>query len=133
MRVERDIFGFLGLFYMVVGLIYFFVFAKNEWVGLFVLLLSAGLAFMIAGYLWVIGAKNDKPLSNEANADIADGAGALGFFPPQSIWPFWAALVLAMMLLGPIFGWWLSILAFGAGIWAVSGWVFEFYRGDYAH
>ena len=37
------------------------------------------------------------------------------------------------MLMGPIFGWWLSILAFGMGIWAVSGWVFEYYRGDYAH
>ena len=61
------------------------------------------------------------------------GAGQLGFFPPTSIWPFWCALVLAVMLLGPVFGWWISILAVCLGIWALSGWVFEFYRGDYQH
>ena len=84
MKVERDIFGFLGLFYLITGLVYFFVFAQKEWVGLFVLILSAGLSFMITGYLWVIGAKNDAPLSNNADAEIADGAGSLGFFPPPS-------------------------------------------------
>ncbi|MEL4357361.1 MULTISPECIES: cytochrome c oxidase subunit 4 [unclassified Luteococcus] len=133
MKVERNIFGFLGVFYLTCALVYFFVFAKMEWVGFFVLALSAAMSLMISGYLAVVGAKNDTPLSDIADATIADGAGALGFFPPHSIWPFWVALVASLMLLGPIFGWWLSIMAFGMGIWAVSGWVFEFYRGDYAH
>lgn len=133
MKVERNIFGFLGLFYLTCALVYFFIFAKHEWVGFFALALAAAMSLMISGYLAVVGAKNDDSLSDLEDATIADGAGALGFFPPQSIWPFWVALVASMMLLGPIFGWWLSILAFGAGIWAVSGWVFEFYRGDYAH
>lgn len=133
MKVERNIFGFLGLFYLTCALVYFFIFAKKEWVGFFVLALAAAMSLMITGYLAVVGAKNDNPLSDSEDASIADGAGALGFFPPHSIWPFWVALVASMMLLGPVFGWWISILAFGAGIWAVSGWVFEFYRGDYAH
>ncbi|MEL4504186.1 cytochrome c oxidase subunit 4 [Luteococcus sp. H138] len=133
MKVERNIFGFLGVFYLACALVYFFIFAKQEWVGFFVLALAAAMSLMIAGYLAVVGAKNDAPLSDIEDATIADGAGALGFFPPHSVWPFWVALVASMMLLGPIFGWWISILAFGAGIWAVSGWVFEYYRGDYAH
>ena len=64
---------------------------------------------------------------------VVVGAGPVGFFPPQSIWPFWCALVVAIMCLGPIFGWWISLLGLGIGIWAASGWAFEYYRGDYAH
>ena len=30
---------------------------------------------------------------------LKQGAGQLGFFPPTSIWPFWCALVLAVMVL----------------------------------
>ena len=37
------------------------------------------------------------------------------------------------LLLGPVFGWWLSILGVGVGVWAVCGWVYEFYVGEYAH
>lgn len=133
MKTTRNIFAFLGTFYLAMGLIYFFIFAKKEWVGLFVLVLSAGLAYMIAGYVGVLGSKNDQLLADDENADIAEGAGALGFFPPHSIWPFWCALILSVVLLGPIFGWWLTILGFGAGIVVVSGWVYEYYRGDYAH
>ena len=133
MKVERDIFGFLGLFYLITGLVYFFVFAQKEWVGLFVLILSAGLSFMITGYLWVIGAKNDAPLSNNADAEIADGAGSLGFFPPQSKWPLFVALTAALVFLGPVFGWWLTILGFGFGAVTLTGLLYEFYRGDHAH
>ena len=42
MKVERNIFGFLGLFYLTCALVYFFIFAKKEWVGFFVLALAAG-------------------------------------------------------------------------------------------
>ena len=133
MKIERNIFAFLGLFYMTAGLVYFFVFAEKEWVGLFVLILAGGMSLMIAGYLAIVGAKNDVSLADNPEATISDGVGALGFFPPHSVWPFWCALVLSVLLLGPVFGWWISILGFGAGVWAVSGWVYEDYRGDYAH
>lgn len=132
MKVERNIFGFLGVFYLVMGLVYFFGFG-HEWAGLFVLILSGVLGLMISGYLAITGSKNDVSLADDKDAVISDGAGALGFFPPHSVWPFWCALVLTLFLLGPIFGWWICILGFGAGVWAVSGWVYEYYRGDYAH
>ncbi|WP_420175775.1 cytochrome c oxidase subunit 4 [Luteococcus sp. OSA5] len=132
MKVERNIFGFLGIFYLTCALVYWFGFTK-EWVGLMTLLLSAVMSLMITGYLAIVGSKNDKQLSDDADATIADGAGSLGFFPPHSIWPFWCALTASLMLLGPIFGWWISMMAFGMGVWAVGGWCYEFYRGDYAH
>ncbi|MGO4956469.1 cytochrome c oxidase subunit 4 [Luteococcus sp. Sow4_B9] len=132
MKVERNIFGFLGVFYLTCALVYWFGFT-HEWVGLMTLLLSAAMSFMITGYLAVVGSKNDKQLSDDGDATIAEGAGSLGFFPPHSIWPFWCAVTASLMLLGPIFGWWISMMAFGMGIWAVGGWCYEFYRGDYAH
>ncbi|HIW29411.1 MAG TPA: cytochrome c oxidase subunit 4 [Candidatus Luteococcus avicola] len=131
MKVERNIFFGLGLFYAFACSLYAYM--AREVVGIFVLALSALLAFMIAGYMLVEGRKNDEPLADVADAQISQGAGTLGFFPPHSIWPFWAALTVAVIALGPVFGWWLTVLGFGMGIWSVSGWVFEYYRGDYAH
>lgn len=131
MKVERNIFFWLGVFYAVMTAVYWY--NAKEVVGLFALGLSAVMSWMIAGYLMMQGRKNDVPLSDVEDAEIMQAAGTLGFFPPHSIWPFWCAVIAALLCLGVIFGWWLVILAFGAGIWAVSGWVFEYYRGDYAH
>lgn len=131
MKVERNIFFGLGLFYAICCVAYAFI--AKEVVGVFALALSALLGFMISGYMLMQGRKNDEPLADDATAEIAQGAGTLGFFPPHSIWPFWCALTVTVVALGPVFGWWLVVMGFGMGVWAVSGWVFEFYRGDYAH
>ena len=32
-----------------------------------------------------------------------------------------------------IAAWWLVIIGFGLGALALSGWVFEYYRGEHAH
>ena len=85
-------------------------------------------------YLSIIGREvgTARP-EDEPDGEIAHGAGTLGFFPPKSIWPLWCALAITVVFLGPVFGWWISMLGFGMGIWAASGMVFEFYKGDYAH
>jgi hypothetical protein len=36
-------------------------------------------------------------------------------------------------VLGIIFGWWLFIIGVGFGSVALSGFVFEYYRGEHAH
>lgn len=132
MKYERNVFLFLMIFFIMVTPIYGFV--TKEVVGIFVLGLTAVLFVLIVGYLFIIGRKIDNRPEDDPHGEIYQGAGELGFFPPQSIWPFWCALALTVFLLGPVFGaWWLSILGFGMGLWAVAGWVFEFYRGEYAH
>ncbi|GAE78727.1 cytochrome c oxidase polypeptide 4 [Cutibacterium acnes JCM 18920] len=75
---------------------------------------------MVFFYVQVIAKKINPRPSDEKDAEVIDGAGPVGFFPPQSIWPFWCALVVAIMCLGPIFGWWISLLGLGIGIWAAS-------------
>ena len=62
-----------------------------------------------------------------------EGAGALGFFPPTSIVPFWTTVAIAVMFLGVVFGWWLTLIGAGIGLWAAFGWAYEYYVGDYKH
>ena len=75
----------------------------------------------------------DPRPEDRKDGEIIDGVGELGFFPPASMWPFWCALVVTVMALGPVFGWWLTILGGAIGIWAVTGWCYQYYRGHYQH
>ena len=56
-----------------------------------------------------------------------------GFFSPQSKWPLFVSLNFILVILGPVFGWWLMIVGFGLGSLTLTGLVFEYYRGDHAH
>lgn len=131
MKFERNVFLTLMLFFLVVAPIYWFT--TKEIIGAVALALTAVLFALIVGYLALQVRKIDMRPEDDPNGEIAQGAGELGFFPPHSIWPFWVALCMALFCIGPVFGWWLSIIGFGLGLWAVAGWAFEFYRGDYAH
>jgi hypothetical protein len=67
-------------------------------------------------------------------AEIAEGAGELGFFPPYSWWPLWCAVTAATVAYGVAMGlWWLVIIGFGVGVIALCGWIYEYYRGVHAH
>ena len=66
--------------------------------------------------------------------EIADGAGELGFFPPYSWWPLWCSLGLSAAVFGVAMGaWWLVIIAGVLGGVALTGWIYEYYRGEHAH
>lgn len=131
MRAEVLIFSFTGIFFTLVTPIYWLV--AREIAGTWALGLAAALGWMVTGYLWITSRHIDVRYEDDVHGEIADGAGELGFFPPHSIWPFWCALTLSIMVLGPVFGWWLTLLGMGIGIWALCGWVYEYYRGDYQH
>ncbi|RYJ04216.1 MAG: cytochrome c oxidase subunit 4, partial [Actinomycetales bacterium] len=62
-----------------------------------------------------------------------EGAGELGFFPPYSWWPLFAAMSFGMLVLGVVFGWWMFIMALPFGAICLVGWLFEYYRGAHAH
>jgi hypothetical protein len=68
------------------------------------------------------------------DAEIADGAGELGFFPPHSWWPLWCGLTLAVCVFGTAMGtWWLLVIGVGLLAVTVCGWVYEYYIGEHAH
>lgn len=137
MKVESRLFLFLVIFFGVVSLGYagvtYLLDGHVEVIGTTVFLLTFLMAAMISAYLHLVGRGIDLRPEDNKDGEIIDGAGTLGFFPPSSIWPFWAAVVTSVMLLGPVFGWWITVLGACAGIWAVSGWCYEYYVGQYRH
>ncbi|NLT31248.1 MAG: cytochrome c oxidase subunit 4 [Propionibacterium sp.] len=137
MKAEAWIFTYVTIFFLIMAPVYavvtYFSDTGLEWTGTVALALTAGLGGMIAVYLWMKSGKIDPRPEDDKDGEIYQGAGEYGFFPPQSAWPFFCALVVGIMIIGPALGWWLTIVGAGIGIWAVAGWVYEYYRGDYAH
>lgn len=131
MKTEAWIFAVLAAFFAIVAPAYWFL--THEIIGLVALALTAMLTLMITVYLFITARHMDPRPEDRADGEIVDGAGPLGFFPPSSIWPFWTALTVSIAVLGPIFGWWLTLLGLGMGIWALTGWVFQYYVGEYRH
>ncbi|HZA03202.1 MAG TPA: cytochrome c oxidase subunit 4 [Propionibacteriaceae bacterium] len=131
MKAEAWIFATLTIFFALVTPIYWFM--SEDPTGTVALILTFFLVLMIAAYLGLIARRIPPRPEDKKEGEIAEGAGELGFFPPQSIWPLFVALTLVLVVLGPVFGWWLLFLGFAFGAYTLTGLVYEYYRGDHAH
>jgi hypothetical protein len=130
-RVEAWLFGALSIFFAVVAPIYYLM--SRDPTGTAALILTFFLVVMLFGYLGLVSRRIDPRPEDRSDGEIAEGAGELGFYAPHSIWPLYCALTVTLIALGPVFGWWLMIIGFGVGAITLTGWVYEFYRGDHAH
>lgn len=136
MKTEARLFLFLVVFFLIVTPVYAYMtwsVGSLEVIGTTVLALSLLFSAMIWGLLVITGRQNGVRPEDRKDGEIVENAGALGFFPPSSIVPFWSTIAIALILLGAVYGWWLSLLGVGLGIWAACGWAYEFYTGDYKH
>ena len=131
MKVEAWIFGALAIFFGIVTPIYWFM--SKDPTGTAALIMSFLLVLMIAAYLGLVARRIDPRPEDKKEGEIAEGAGELGFFPPQSIWPLWCGVAFGMVVLGPVIGWWMMLIGFAFGTLALTGLVYEYYRGDHAH
>jgi hypothetical protein len=131
MKVESHMFLALTGFVAVIAPVYWIL--SRDPAGTTALILTFFLTLMIAGYLGLIARRLDPRPEDKNDGEIAEGAGELGFFAPQSKWPLFVALTFTLVCLGPVFGWWLTILGFGFGAITLTGLLYEFYRGDHAH
>ena len=131
MKVEAWIFTILSIFCAIVTPVYWQM--SKDPTGTAALVLTFFLCLMIGLYLGLISNRIDARPEDNKLGEISEGAGELGFFPPQSIWPLAVAATFTLVCLGPVFGWWLTILGFGFGSIAITGLLYEFYRGDHAH
>lgn len=131
MKVEALIFNIIAGFCVIAAVVYG-VWAREP-IGTTALLLSGGLTGLIGGFFWFVSRRIDARPEDRKDADIADGAGELGFFPPASYWPFALALSAALMGLGlAFFYYWLMLLAGVALVITVGGLLFEYYVGQNA-
>ena len=128
MKVEGWLFA-AGFFFFAISAVIYGVLAEEP-VGTVALAFTAGLAFLVGYYLLFTARRIDPRPEDSKDAEIAEGAGELGFFSPHSWWPLALAIFAATAFLGVVIGWWLFIIgALGGGL-AVIGLVFEYYRGE---
>ncbi len=131
MKVEALIFNLITVFCLVTGVVYGFW--AREPIGTTALILSGGLTGLIGGFFWFISRRIDARPEDRKDADIADGAGELGFFSPGSYWPLGIAASAGLMGLALAFFYaWLILIAGAAILITVGGLLFEYYTGQNA-
>ena len=131
MKTEAWIFVVLSAFTALITPVYWLM--SRDPTGTVALILTFFLVLMVALYLGLIARRIDPRPEDKKSGEIAEGAGELGFFSPQSKWPLFVSLNFVLIVLGPVFGWWLMIVGFGLAAVTLTGLVFEYYRGDHAH
>ncbi len=138
MRAEAWIFGACTVFFVIVTPAYWLITDGSDtgadWTGTSALVMTTLLTGMVTLYLGFHARKMDPRPEDRKDAEIVDGAGELGFFPPYSWWPLWCGAALGVMVFGvAAYAWWLVIIGGVLGALALSGLVFEYYRGEHAH
>lgn len=138
MKIEAKLFEVVTVFFVLVAIVYgvFTGLSRTgiEWAGLTAIVLSAGLTLIVGTYFRFVARRLDTRPEDYEDADIADGAGELGFFPPHSWWPILIALAFSVAAVGAAL-WlpWLIAAGIVMVLGAVSGLVFEYYVGPEKH
>ena len=131
MRVEGWLFLGCAIFFGVADIFYWNL--SHDPTGGTALALAVGLAFLTGFYVLFTGRRLPRRPEDDPEADIEEGTGELGFFSPHSWWPLFVGLAAALAAVGVAIGWWLFLIGALALIFSVIGFVFEYYRGLFAH
>ena len=131
MKFEGGLFIGCAIFFGVVDVIYWFL--SKEVTGTTALALAVALALLTGFYLLFTGRRLPLRPEDAPDGEIEEGTGELGFFSPHSWWPLYVGLAAALAAFGVAIGWWLFLIGLLALFLTVIGFVFEYYRGVWAH
>ncbi|MDP4676126.1 MAG: cytochrome c oxidase subunit 4 [Candidatus Nanopelagicales bacterium] len=131
MKIEGWIFGVGAIFYFVVAGAYWF-FSRDE-IGTTALVMTGALAFLVAFYVLYTAKRVYPRPEDRDDAEIDEADPEYGFFSPHSWWPLPVAFGAMLTALGLIFAVWLIVLGVALLMFAIIGWLFEYYRGEFAH
>ena len=138
MHIEARLFEILTAFFALATVVYAVLTAYFmngiEWAGVTALVMTTGLTLIIGTYFRFVARRLGTRPEDYEEAEIADGAGELGFYSPHSWWPVLVALAVGLTAVGIAF--WLPwMIAAGAAfiLTAAAGLVFEYYVGPEKH
>ena len=97
MKVESRIFEIVTAFFFLCAIVYSVLAAEP--VGIAALFLTGGLAMIIGTYFRFVSRRLEARPEDNADAEVSDGAGDVGFFSPGSYWPITVAASAALALL----------------------------------
>jgi hypothetical protein len=126
MRIEALFLLFLGAFFGLVGLVYWFWSYED---GGGVMLLGATLLGFLPGSYYFFWHRRMGNRLEDRDAEIAEGAGEIDSFPNSSIWPFVMGMGAFTTVLGLVFGIWLLFLGIPLILTALTGVTAESRRG----
>jgi hypothetical protein len=98
------------------------------------MVMTTGLCFIIGTYFRFVSRRLDTRPEDYEDAEIADGAGELGFYAPHSWWPVLVALAASVAAVGVAL-WlpWLIVTGVVLVLSSAAGLVFEYYIGPERH
>ncbi|MFJ6674209.1 cytochrome c oxidase subunit 4 [Actinosynnema sp. NPDC091369] len=134
MKVEARIFDLVMGFSFLMAVVYgYWTWADTGFVeptGTVALALTGGLALIVGTYFRFVARRIEVRPEDNADAEVSDGAGELGFFSPGSYWPIGLAAAAATAGVALAF-WhvWLLVIAVVMLLIAVGGLVFEYHTG----
>ncbi len=128
MRIEALFLLFLGAFFGLVGLVYWFWSYED---GGGVMLLGATLLGFLPGSYYFFWHRRMGNRLEDRDAEIAEGAGEIDSFPSSSIWPFVMGMGAFATVLGLVFGIWLLFLGIPLILTALTGVTAESRRGGH--
>ena len=131
MRVEGWLFLGAGIFLLGTDVVYWYV--SYDPTGTTALALAVGLCLLAGFYVLFTGRRLPLRPEDNTQAEVSDGTGEIGFFSPHSWWPLWVGLSGAVVAVGFAIGWWMVLIGFVALLFTAVGFVFEYYRGRFAH
>ena len=105
MHIEARLFEFLTAFFALASVVYGVLTAMYapggiEWAGTTALVLTTGLSLIVGTFFRFVARRLDTRPEDYEDAEIADGAGELGFYPPHSWWPLMIALSASVTAVG---------------------------------
>ena len=131
MKIEGLLFALGSAFYLAIAAIYWYF--SRDVIGTTALALTGVLAFLVAFYVLYTSKRVYPRPEDRLNGDIEEADPEYGFFSPHSWWPLAIGISAAIIGVGLIFAVW--IIVFGVFMLFISlfGWMFEYYRGEFAH
>lgn len=131
MKLEGYIFGLGFVVFVPMAAVYWYL--SSDPVGTTALALSGALAFLIAFYVLYTSKRVYPRPEDRADAEVDEADPEYGFFSPHSWWPLALALAAFVLVLGLIFAVWLIVFGVFLLLVTLVGWLFEYYRGAFAH
>ena len=131
MKIEGLLFAMGAVFYAVIAGIYWY-FSRDQ-IGTTALALTGALAFLVAFYALYTSKRVYPRPEDRLDAEVEEADPEYGFFSPHSWWPLVLGFSTMVIVFGLIFAVWLIVLGVFILFIALIGWMFEYYRGAFAH
>jgi hypothetical protein len=125
MRASTLLFIFVAIFLAVSDGAYWYF--SHDPTGTTTLALGAGMATIIATYLGFTTRRLPTLPEDRPDAEIAEGAGEVGFYSPHSWYPLPIAIGATVVALGFVFAYWLAVIGAAILIPSIAALLFEYY------